>query len=183
MCKMKLFQLLKFSWILTSVAYKQLLIEKTACSLHFLDKASLKKTQGQYAPVQLKSILCELRLICVTGNALINLMQVWTDLCRKKCSYITGINFVQVWTNLCDRKCSYVAEINFMLVWTDLRGRKCSFPAGGKYNCRFQLCRSFPLICQPYICWWKIAGLGLLVTNCQTLKFPEVLLPLTAICW
>ena len=38
------------------------------------------------------------------------------------------------------------------------------------------------LICQPYFCQWKIAGLGLPVTNCQILKFSVVLLPVTAIC-
>ena len=38
------------------------------------------------------------------------------------------------------------------------------------------------LICQPYFCLRKIAGLGLPVTNCQTLKFSVVLLPVTAIC-
>ena len=37
------------------------------------------------------------------------------------------------------------------------------------------------LICQPYFCWWKIAGLGLLVTNCLALKFPVVLLLLSVI--
>ena len=39
------------------------------------------------------------------------------------------------------------------------------------------------LICRPYFGRWKIAGLGLPVTNLQTLKFPVVLLPVTAICW
>ena len=37
------------------------------------------------------------------------------------------------------------------------------------------------LICQPYFCRWKIAGLGLLVTNCLALKFPVVLLLLSVI--
>ena len=37
------------------------------------------------------------------------------------------------------------------------------------------------LICRPYFCRWKIASLGLPVTNCQTLKFPVVLFPVTAI--
>ena len=38
------------------------------------------------------------------------------------------------------------------------------------------------LICRPYFCQRKIAGLGLPVTYCQALKFPVVLLLVTAIC-
>ena len=38
------------------------------------------------------------------------------------------------------------------------------------------------LICQPYFYQRKIAGLGLPATNCQTLNFSVVLLPVTAIC-
>ena len=45
--------------------------------------------------------------------------------------------------------------------------------AGGKLPVR--------LICLPYFCRWKNACLGLPVTNCQTFKFPVVLLPVTAI--
>ena len=59
-------------------------------------------------------------------------MQVWTDLCDRKCSYtaknnfgqicatgnarVAGNNFMQVWTDLCDRKCSYAAGNDFMQV-------------------------------------------------------------------
>ena len=37
------------------------------------------------------------------------------------------------------------------------------------------------LICRPYLFRWKIACLGLPVNNCQTFKFPVVLLPVTDI--
>ena len=39
------------------------------------------------------------------------------------------------------------------------------------------------LICWPYFCRWKIACLGLLVTNCLTFQFPVVRLPMTYIYW
>ena len=39
------------------------------------------------------------------------------------------------------------------------------------------------LICRPDFCLWKIACVGLPVTNYQTFKFPLVFLPVTAISW
>ena len=51
-------------------------------------------------------------------------MRVWTDLCKRKCSYAAGNNFMQVWTDLCNRKCSHAAGNNFMRVWTNLCDRK-----------------------------------------------------------
>ena len=46
MCKMKLVQLLKFSWILTSVAYKKLLIKRTACKVMALKTELLLMGEG-----------------------------------------------------------------------------------------------------------------------------------------
>ena len=60
-------------------------------------------------------------------------MQVWTDLCDRKCSYASGINFMRVWTDLCNRKHSYASGINFMRVWTDLCNRKCSYATGNNF--------------------------------------------------
>ena len=62
-----------------------------------------------------------------------NFMRVWTDLCKRKCSYAAGNNFMQVWTDLCNRKCSHAAGNNFMRVWTDLCDRKWSCAAGTKF--------------------------------------------------
>ena len=37
------------------------------------------------------------------------------------------------------------------------------------------------LVCRPYLCRWKVACLGLPVTNCHTFRIPVVLLPFTDI--
>ena len=85
-------------------------------------------------------------------------MQVWTNLCDRKCSNAAENDFMQVWTNVCNRKCSYATGNNFMRVWTNL----CDRESFSVTNCWQELHFEFSRqnlnqnVQSPPMLWWLI---------------------------